>query len=1008
MRNDTQVDFNKLFTDIILEPLKNSFGDEPNWITFTSTKETKMVYTDAFIAKTLIQDILFLALKLNRSNSTDKMLEVSISVDPHHINPCINFKVSYNVIAPLDKSILSSITKLTAACEGSINSGIDKNETKSHLNFQYECLWFPIDLIESKDLSKNELDNNSIPNDNNNKTDKREKFQNDFFEFNTLVASILVNDVSYFQSSMYIFEKAGFECRELPSFNDSLKTDILIIDDQNMRKLSKERSFLQFKGLIVLFTGQNNYSDYNREFTGFKFILLPYPCLYSDAVHVKDYYLNVHNLNKNITSEEMKSTKFKASHISSFIQNIIHTVSSSSGVVFIRYCFNILSTKQEKRNVLGKRYNYERRNLLMNLFSKEVEKDLYTWVLVNPNKTFFNFHVSTLLDTMLISLFFYRLITYLMCKPQERNVRALISVISLLFLAYFRVSIAKIFRMEFSFYWYLLGVLTIINQIISYIVLLLKCENFSCKPYMPSDMITAENLDEWIYIGNIGFWLTINLISLNFQSNLFGWGIFFPWPINLFYNLTCNFASCFLIYYSYARLNIDYKFYLFIWLVEIHSLITFFITCYKSEYWHRDIFQIIEQNKYGINFINNSTKEFWEEISIPISSLLSTRTVFLERVKSVLLKSPHILSEELVDSLKNFHSGVLLQKMIFDQGSLVFGNGISDSDRFEEDSIIILEEELNYIGKAFRVSNQFSIELYTKIDPQLAIIKTNRYILRTLIVNMINIANKNIAADIFNNASNRKVFHEITIMAKLSSSNQKNSEKQPSQVMEIMVLDTGCQSKNANKIFSSFSKMMCHEISKQVQGTYQAKSINHIDIKNIQKCVLSYESINRPVEMFSANESKFINTYKISKRAIQMIKCINNHEFKVLIFETDKFMLNQVSNQIEMYGWQTYLISSLEELLKFKEMNSVGLVLIDDNANKRIISNSKIDVAKCIRFMGHPFAIVSLTSTLGQKPSSPFFTDSLAKPIVDTSIVKLKKMVLDVLYAIALSLEKNI
>ena len=159
----------------------------------------------------------------------------------------------------------------------------------------------------------------------------------------------------------------------------------------------------------------------------------------------------------------------------------------------------------------------------------------------------------------------------------------------------------------------------------------------------------------------------------------------------------------------------------------------------------------------------------------------------------------------------------------------------------------------------------------------------------------------------------------------------------------------------------------------------------------------------------NSNTNNIINTNKIVKRAIQIIKSINNNnEFKVLIFETDKFMLNQVRSQIEIYGWQTYLMNSLEELLKFKEMNSVGLVLIDDNANRRIISSTKIDVAKYIRFMGHPFAIVSLTSTLGQKPSSPFFTDSLAKPIVDKSIVRLKNIVLDFLYSIILSLEKSI
>jgi precorrin-6B methylase 1 len=361
-----------------------------------------------------------------------------------------------------------------------------------------------------------------------------------------------------------------------------------------------------------------------------------------------------------------------------------------------------------------------------------------------------------------------------------------------------------------------------------------------------------------------------------------------------------------------------------------------------------------------------------------------------------------------VESINKLHLGIILQKMIFDQGSLFFGDGLADLDRYEEHSIIVLEEELNYIGKAFRVSKQFRIELHTKIDPQLAIIKANRSILRTLIVNMINIAKKNIAADIFNNASNRKVFHEITIIAKLSSSNENIHEKQPSQVMELIVLDTGCPSKSENNCFSSFSKMMCRELSKQVLGEYQTALINHIDIKNVQKCNLPYESVERPDKIFLSSISDVINTNKIFTRTIQMIKSINNNEFKVLIFETDKFMLNQVRSQIEIYGWQTYLINSLEELLNFKELNSVGLVVIDDNANRSIISSGKVDIAKCVRFMGHPFAIVSLTSTLGQKPSSPFFTDSLAKPIVDTSIVKLKNLALGVFYEIVLSLEKKI
>jgi hypothetical protein len=307
---------------------------------------------------------------------------------------------------------------------------------------------------------------------------------------------------------------------------------------------------LQFKGLIVLFTGQNNYSDYNREFNGLKFILLPCPCLYSDAVQVKDYYLNVHDSTKIIASKEVKSTKYKASWISSFIHNIINNVIKSSRVVFIRYCFNVLSTKQGKRNVLGQRYDYKRKSLLMNLFSKEIEKDLYTWRLVNPNKSFFNFHVSKIVDLSALTLFAYRLLLFSLGNAKQRNIRFLIAFGAMFLITHFKVTISKILRVNVSFYWYLSGVITILIQLTGFTLILLKCEKFSCNLHIPSETITTENIDESIYIGRIPVWIAIGTISLNFQSNLFSWGIFFPWPLNLLNCLTLKLLEVYDTYFQ--------------------------------------------------------------------------------------------------------------------------------------------------------------------------------------------------------------------------------------------------------------------------------------------------------------------------------------------------------------------------------------------------------------------------------------------------------------------------
>ena len=50
--------------------------------------------------------------------------------------------------------------------------------------------------------------------------------------------------------------------------------------------------------------------------------------------------------------------------------------------------------------------------------------------------------------------------------------------------------------------------------------------------------------------------------------------------------------------------------------------------------------------------------------------------------------------------------------------------------------------------------------------------------------------------------------------------------------------------------------------------------INHVDMKNIQKCMLSYESVDHPDKIFTYSNGEVTNTYKILIRATQIIKSI--------------------------------------------------------------------------------------------------------------------------------------
>ena len=468
--------------------------------------------------------------------------------------------------------------------------------------------------------------------------------------------------------------------------------------------------------------------------------------------------------------------------------------------------------------------------------------------------------------------------------------------------------------------------------------------------------------------------------------------------------------------------------------ILLQSSVVYMISLYKSESWSRDVFQIMEQNKYSVLFINNSIEQFAEDFQIPIKSLFHSRETFLDSIKTVLMSTNFQLSDENIAVLNKLHLGFLLQKMTLDQISLIAdrdGLESSTDENYDSEAFFILEEELCYIARAFQDLNVMRTKVFVIVDPSVAFICTNKNALRTLVVNLLYIASRNIHNKLLSDLGSEGLSQEIVVMANATKPGKVSKSPQ----MHIIILDTGLPfyDENHSEPYKyDFSYAICTKIASALGGDYRRSTIDNTEFKNLQCCSLAYRNCAKPQNLSTIYVGDVVSVNKLSERVVQALGELENAHvelsylseaklsivssiprkshrgFRVLLLDADKSMAHQTGNDLAKYGWKIFMISNVEELMKFKEISTIDLVVIDDNTNRKIMASEQgCDLAKCVLMMGHPLATVSLTSSFGQKPSSSYFSGSVSRPLTDKSILNLKKITFRVICDVIISLEKT-
>jgi hypothetical protein len=287
--------------------------------------------------------------------------------------------------------------------------------------------------------------------------------------------------------------------------------------------------------------------------------------------------------------------------------------------------------------------------------------------------------------------------------------------------------------------------------------------------------------------------------------------------------------------------------------------------------------------------------------------------------------------------------------------------------------------------------------------------------------------------------------NEILILAKLKEKVIKEFNGEASAMvkmnkMSIDIVDTGLNShkldfnSSGNDDNMKFRKNVLSGNARKIHGKYQLEAIDNPNYKNIQ-------AITIPFRFISSDEARSLNLavppskgsiIKANHKAQTAIKiCMNTNLYSVkygnddrdsvdkfnenqsspsscfhaLLFDLDLFLLETYESVLIMKGgWECALATSRGELLEHLKTSTIHVILIDDNANKFAMESEGIDLVYDLRVNGFFGPVVSLTMALGQMFSSPLFTDSLAKPFVDSTADKLREIITRYLYDEILSI----
>jgi hypothetical protein len=258
----------------------------------------------------------------------------------------------------------------------------------------------------------------------------------------------------------------------------------------------------------VLLNSGNAYYDNPEEYNGLDIVSLPFPCLFSDVKQVRDSYNNKKRLSRmpKANASLVDTPKMNASSIGGMVGSSVSILYSvyQALIATLKYLSN--NPKMEK--VIGQKFIYKRRSLMMNLFSHDVEKGFHEWRLLNSAMSWI------LILYTFVFIAFRLLVTFFHLQQNQ-----LVYIVMFLGVG-LRRQISRALGLSISTYWFCYGVILILIECFLFLQLFVTCVHGSCSIKMPSPKGPPIESDK---IGSLNIPHAIAIVVFNFQTNHFGW-----------------------------------------------------------------------------------------------------------------------------------------------------------------------------------------------------------------------------------------------------------------------------------------------------------------------------------------------------------------------------------------------------------------------------------------------------------------------------------------------------
>jgi len=488
-------EISSIFQRIIVDPLSMPDYEKSKRFSCYVEAGIEKVFIDRFVISTLLSELYCSIIKILRIDgpidSFKKMdLRVQTDFKTLRVKIFVNFEI--NGIPFESKFIWSNIMKITKNCNGELHISDDK------VVIELPCL--RNDLDDSSDTV-----NSAIHDTNDSTIDNC----TEPFEAN-LVAHIYVSRPTFIQCGFKMFENAGIECKEIVDIEEISvgNPDIIILEREGIKLLLADEKSNISDCLLVLLNSGNAYYDNPEEYNGLDIVSLPFPCLFSDVKQVRDSYNNKKRLSRmpKANASLVDTPKMNASSIGGMVGSSVSILYSvyQALIATLKYLSN--NPKMEK--VIGQKFIYKRRSLMMNLFSHDVEKGFHEWRLLNSAMSWI------LILYTFVFIAFRLLVTFFHLQQNQ-----LVYIVMFLGVG-LRRQISRALGLSISTYWFCYGVILILIECFLFLQLFVTCVHGSCSIKMPSPKGPPIESDK---IGSLNIPHAIAIVVFNFQTNHFGW-----------------------------------------------------------------------------------------------------------------------------------------------------------------------------------------------------------------------------------------------------------------------------------------------------------------------------------------------------------------------------------------------------------------------------------------------------------------------------------------------------